>query len=421
MMPRCDVAIVGAGPAGSAAAFLLASAGFDVRLLDRVPFPRAKPCGECLSPGIDPFLDALGVRDHVRRAAPARLAGWQIIAPDGSTMLAPFQTMEGGRNGSIAIARSALDQILLDAAVGAGARFLPATRVLGVRFRDDRVVGIDAESDRNPVQIQARLTLGADGLRSVVARRVGARGRPPRRRKISFTMHLAGVTRLADFGEMHLAPGACAGLARVGGFDAAEAVANLTVVAEPGRCPLPPGRDSMDAWRTWLRRFPALRGRLDDARPLEGDSYRVMPMASGPFDKPVRFVAGPGFALIGDAAGYFDPFTGQGVTHALQDAFALAHAAMPNLSRTHGAHSSLAAYEADHDRRSRHAHSLQRTVDAALRYAPVAGLALRMLRRSPTARNALIAATADLLPPSALLSPRLLARSLREAIARQRQ
>src|SRR5215831_14372489 len=85
-----DVAIVGAGPAGSACAVHLARAGMDVVLVDRAAFPRDKPCAEYLSPASEPLLDELGVLDALEAAHPARLLGFRIFAPGGHVFQGDF-------------------------------------------------------------------------------------------------------------------------------------------------------------------------------------------------------------------------------------------------------------------------------------------------------------------------------------------
>ncbi len=85
-----DVAVVGAGPAGSATAIALARDGWRVALLDRATFPRDKPCAEYLSPAAEPLLAALDVRDELAATAPARLKGFRIYAPNGTVFQGDF-------------------------------------------------------------------------------------------------------------------------------------------------------------------------------------------------------------------------------------------------------------------------------------------------------------------------------------------
>jgi flavin-dependent dehydrogenase len=150
------------------------------------------------------------------------------------------------------------------------------------------------------------------------------------------------------------------------------------------------------------QQFPGLRGRLPDlcAEP-------PVWLASGPFDRPVRKVVDHGVALVGDAAGYFDPFTGQGIYQAMIGAerlaavasAALAHAGIVSRGR-------LAPYAATHARLTRGPRGVQRLIDAVLARVATGNAAIRLLARSRTLRTTLLGVTADLLPPHALLDPR---------------
>ena len=127
--------VVGAGPAGSVTALLLARSGLDVLLLDRTPFPRPKPCGDCLSAAATGLLSDLGLLDRVLDAGASRLSHWEIVAPDGTRATGRF-----GDATALALERRHLDLLVLQAAVEAGATFRQ-TRVTDLLFHDDRVVG----------------------------------------------------------------------------------------------------------------------------------------------------------------------------------------------------------------------------------------------------------------------------------------
>jgi flavin-dependent dehydrogenase len=199
-----DVVIVGAGPAGSTVAMLLARAGLRVLLLDRHAFPRSKPCGDCLSPNVTRLLDRLGVLDAVNAAGPARLAGWRIVSPGGRSFVARFAaiTDDPALSNALAVSRDRLDAVLLEGARAAGAEIRTGVRVTGLLPDGSGVVASDP--DATTVELRARLTVGADGLRSVVARRAGAVRRPAKLRKVSLTAHVDGVCFEEPIGEMHV-------------------------------------------------------------------------------------------------------------------------------------------------------------------------------------------------------------------------
>jgi menaquinone-9 beta-reductase len=412
---RAEVAIVGGGPAGAATALRLAHAGMDVLVLDRADFPRPKPCGECLSPAATLLLQELGVLPDVLALGPATLRGWRIIAPAGGRMEARFDDIAGPDalcGTAIAVERTALDSALLDAARRAGARVLTPVRVNGVVTDRGVVRGVIARNgDQADVTIRARLVIGADGLRSVVARELGLVARTPRLRKLSLTAHLPAVAGLDGFGELHLGPGVCAGVAPVG--EGADAACNLTIVVSEGAaCGVVRGPAARFA--AALALFPALQARCNGAAALDRQEIR----ASGPFDVPVRRVSGPGFALVGDAAGYFDPFTGQGICHALLGARRLADAVLAARSGSMPVTRALSRYARAQHRHRREAHALQRAIDCIVRSPALADRLIPAVQRSPGFRSALLGATGDLLPPRALLSPALLLTFLADNIRR---
>ncbi|HEY8469324.1 MAG TPA: FAD-dependent oxidoreductase [Longimicrobiales bacterium] len=408
-MSTCwDAIVVGAGPAGSATALLLARAGHHVLLLDRRHFPRAKPCGDCLSPEAARVLDRLGLLADVQAARPARLAGWRIIAPAGHAFEARFAEYANGDprlETGIAIRRESLDAVLLAGARRAGAVVRTGVHVTDL-LRDARghVAGIVARGENGaPLRLHARLVIGADGLRSVVARRLGLVRRGPRLRKLSLTAHVRGLAGPGRLGEMHLAAGACAGVAPVeepGDDDVASApLANITLVVDADRFGREAARDPLAFFRSMLARFPGLAPRL----PLLGSPLHLL--ASGPFDWPTRTVVADGAALVGDAAGYFDPFTGQGIYQALAGAELLAGEADLALRQGDVSARALRRYAARRRRMLRDARILQHLIDHVIRRPVLADAAIRRLARAPTAAAALIAATGDMLPPRRLLSP----------------
>ena len=174
---------MGAGPAGSTTALLLARAGASVLLLDRARFPRDKPCSEYLSPATTDVLERLGVGilAAVERTTHARLYGMKVVAPGGAAMVGRFRG--ASRPYSFAIPRTSFDAILVAAAARAGARVSEGTTVEDLVWDRGAVAGVVARSRNGQrATCRARIVIGADGLRSVVARRLGlVRTSPPRR------------------------------------------------------------------------------------------------------------------------------------------------------------------------------------------------------------------------------------------------
>ncbi|HEX6134296.1 MAG TPA: NAD(P)/FAD-dependent oxidoreductase [Longimicrobiales bacterium] len=390
-----DVIVVGAGPAGAVTALLLARAGVDVLLLDRATFPRAKPCGDCLSFGAGAVLHRLGLLDRLLAAPHARLRGWRIVAPDGAAFQARFDNGVAPIDCALAIERAVLDEILLRAALARGVSLRRAVVTDVVRDRAGAVTGVRT---RDGV-LGARITIGADGLRSVVAARLRARAGHGSLRKLSLTLHthVRGIGRL---GEMHVGDGICAGVAPV----APDGRCNVTVVADARRFGRDVARDPRAFAAAALASMPDLHGRIG-ARALEGCEI----LASGPFDRPVRRIAFDGAVLIGDAAGYYDPFTGQGVFQAIAAAELLAPHVWNALATGDVRARALRGYVHAHAALIAGPRLVQRGIELVLSRPALANRAIRRIGRAPAFARALLDVTGDAAAAHALLAPQALA------------
>ena len=395
--------VVGGGPAGSVTAMLLAREGFDVTLLDRYAFPRSKPCGDCLSPAANRVLMRLGVWDDVQRAAPAHLRGWRLFAPAGHSFSTTFDTVTGDPDvhTALAISRDRFDAVLLGHARGAGVAVRTGARVNEViRNIDGSVRGVRVDDAGVPMHLHARFTVGADGLRSVIARRLHARARNARLRKVSITIH-AELDKADDRGEMHVLPDGCIGIAPVTRGTNAR-THNVTIVLNHA------GRDAgvraRDALRARMRQLGAahVADQFDDA------------LTSGPFDWPTRRTVFDGAALVGDAAGYYDPFTGQGIFQALTTAEMLAENLSDALRRRRTVRAAdLREFARMQKRMTTGARRVQRIVEFVCARPHLANSVFAKFARDPLVARALIGVTGDLLPAGSLLSPALLARLAR--------
>ena len=381
MSRRWDVAVVGAGPAGSATALLLARAGARVLLLDRARFPREKPCSEYLSPESTRVLERLGkdVLQAVAAAAPAHLTGMKVVAPSGAGVVGRFETF------SFALPRTRFDAILRDAAEAAGAEVREGVKVEELLYEDGAVAGVAAGET-----YKARVVVGADGLRSVVARRLGkvlAIG--PRR--IAFTAHVADARGVNDLGEMHVGRPGYVGLGPVGG--------GVTTVAL-----VLPLREARRGERFFaeLDRFPGVAGRFDARRVVR----RVL--ATGPFARWSRrpVAKGGGALLVGDAADFFDPFTGQGIYSALRGAELAATAILETL--TSGA--SLNGYARARRREFAGKWLLERIIGIAVGWPTLIERVVGRMIRRPELADLLVRATGNCVPARVVLTPRVLAR-----------
>lgn len=406
MTRKAEIVIVGGGPAGAALALRLARAGRDVLLLERSRFPRDKPCGDCVNPGAVSELELLGVAERLRVAArPRPLAGWRVESPDGRAFQARFAIGDAEVTPvAWAIRRRDFDHALIDLAREAGASVEFGARVYDLSYRDGRVNGVVVRRGTRTAEIGAALVVGADGLRSVVRRRLGVTSRPPRLRKLALVAHTAGgpvEEGGAEFGELRVANDRVCGFAPLAG-DAA----NATLVvpgSEAARLAGDPRSYLIEA----LREFPVVYQRVRTWG-LERDV-----LVTGPFDVPVSRVCAPGALLVGDAAGYYDPFTGQGIHQALRGARLAAEVAGAVLERPSTERLAMWWYEIGMRRVFEPKRALQKLIEHAIQRPRLLSRAVGALGAQPsTSASRLLRAVGDLTTPLALGDPVFLFRFL---------
>lgn len=392
--------VAGAGPGGSAAAALFARAGLRVLLAERAAFPRDKACSEYMSPEAVRLLHQLGVLPALE-ASGAALEGTTVTAPGGARLHGAFARAghRPFRPTGLSVARRVLDAELAVAARRAGAVLLERTAVEALRRERGRVTGAvlrDHHGRRRAVA--ARLTVGADGLRSVVARGLGPRrqGRP---RRVAFVAHLEGVAGMGTSAEMHVGRLGYVGLNPIGGGRT-----NVAVVVPADRAAPARGR-AEGFFLERLAEFPVLVPRLEAARVVRGV------LATGPFAVWSGRVAADGAALVGDAADFFDPFTGEGIYSALRGAELLAEAAVPALDRpgpvTAGR---LAAYRRARWRAFAGKWAIERLVGYGMECPRLFDRAVARLGRRRGMADTFVGVTGDFVPARAVLNPMFLAR-----------
>lgn len=312
---RAELVIVGAGPAGLALATAAALRGISTVVLERQRLPIDKACGEGVMPAGLRVLEWLGASALLRPEDAAPIHGIRYVREDGVAAEGRLPAP-----GGLGIRRLALSRVLGERARQAGVTLLEHTQVTGVVRESGRARVIHRDGE-----VDAALVVAADGLHSPLRDAMGlSLPQPGATRRFGIRRHF----RLAPWSELvevHLGPGVEAYLTPAG----RERV-GVAMLWEPGA--------QKDSFESLLAHFPALQARVMDA-PFDSESR-----GAGPFLQTVRARTADRFALLGDAAGYVDAITGEGISLALVCAWTLA-SILPDALRTGATRESLASYE----------------------------------------------------------------------------
>ncbi len=302
-----DIIVVGGGPAGSATAILLALKGYRVALLDRAKFPRDKVCGEFISPGADAILAELGVLDRVELACKSRLMGVAVSAYEAEGFCADYPPLAGKSMTSLSVTRLEFDHTLWQRAGEVGVECFEGFQVADLEFEAGRVVGVSGwDASRVPFQFRARAVVDAGGRNAVSLRRLGLKKSRRSGGRLALAAHWEGVVGHISHCHMHISSPGYTGLAEVG-----PGKVNIVLVVSPDDLR---GMEPHKFYEESVLKNPLRAELLGSARPSE----KVRSVDSLAFS--VRPPSCGGLLLVGDATGFIDPFTGEGIFLSLRSA-----------------------------------------------------------------------------------------------------
>ena len=379
-MQHYDAIIVGGGVAGAFAALRLVRAKWQVALIEKGMRNRHKACGHCLHQRCFPVLERAGILDQVKAAATARTRAVRIHDGGARWLHAGFADDDHGAEGLV-ISRHELDQLIIDRAAEEGARVFQSTSaqlILNQRAR----AHVHVHQSSQCFQMRAPLVIGADGVGSAVARTAGLASRASAGRNYGCSFSIKSPVDLdAKQGtiELFLTRGGYLGMVgsgadhlhiamRIAAGNDMKGVRPLQFLHQNAKC------------HERLRMIGLHKAQSEDLRDF---------CATGPFPWRPSRVATDRIALIGDAAGYIEPFTGEGMTWALHSADALCSILM---QARPGTWNSIMARE--YARRWKkllsRRHALCQTFAAAMHSRRIAGMCLGAARRTPALTNHLV-------------------------------
>ncbi len=305
---RTDVLVVGAGPAGSAAAAWSARAGLDTLLLDAAVFPRDKTCGDGLTPRAIGELERLGLGDWLR----AHTVNQGLRAHGfGQTLLLPWPGGSLPDWGS-AVARTELDDHLRTTAIKSGAAAVDGARAVGVHMDGDRVRSVEIERGGEVVEVRCERLVVADGVRSPLGKLLGREWHRDTVYGVAGRAYVDSGMSDDPWISSHLELRGEDGdilsgygwIFPLGSGEVNIGVGTLATAKRPANIAIKP-----------LMKFYA--GERRDEFELSGD-LRLPTSALLPMGGAVSQVAGRNWALIGDAAGCVNPLNGEGIDYGLE-------------------------------------------------------------------------------------------------------
>ncbi|MDQ2778934.1 MAG: tryptophan 7-halogenase [Pseudomonadota bacterium] len=334
----CDVLVIGGGPAGSAAATLLARQGRDVLLIEKAHHPRFH-IGESLLPASGRLFEALGVREAVERIG-MRKWGVEFVSPQHAhTGQIEFaDAADPSLNYAWQVRRSELDELLFRHAAASGARTREGCQADKVDFDAEGATVQTRCEGGSRRQWRTRFVVDATGRDTLLARQQGSRRKDPLHDSAALYAHFRGAERL---------PGKLEGNISIFWFEhgwfwfipLADGHTSVGAVCWPQylktrRKPLP------DFFRDTIALCPPLAKRLAPAE-LLADTVE----ATGNYSYSAERASGERHVLLGDAYAFVDPVFSSGVHLALRSAFASADLIAARLDRPHEAAAAQRRFE----------------------------------------------------------------------------
>jgi len=323
-----DVVIAGGGPAGTSAAIHLARRGLRVQLVEQKKFPRAKLCGEFISPECVMHFERLGLVDRVLEAGGAHLKQTVFYSRSGRSINVPSEWFGSAQTYALGLSRAEMDQRLMMRAREVGVDVLEESQAIGLKLEDGRVRGVSLRQAGRQLSVTSLLAVDATGRSRALARCAETQGKTQRPAihsrptLVAFKAHLENASGARDQCEIYSYRGGYGGLNPI-----ENGLSNICFIVK-SRDVRASGNDADRVMREVLMTNPRAAQTLASARVRGG----WLAVSLGEFGrKPMVPVAG--LLSIGDAASFIDPFTGSGMLMALESGELAAHTIARHIAR----------------------------------------------------------------------------------------
>jgi menaquinone-9 beta-reductase len=388
-----DVVVVGGGPAGCAMALDLNRRGYNIALCDQAKFPRDKVCGEFISPGADPILAELGVLASIDALDPKRLKGVAISSYESEELEIDYPVSEetGIRPSSLSVPRYQLDALFLEQVRNAGVKVFEQHKVTDFIFDKGCVTGVKGwDETKTSFSLSSKMVVDAGGRNALSLRKFDLKQEPKGNTKIAFSAHWQGVHLPDDYCYMHVSRPGYTGISSVGNDRT-----NVVLVVDSSTL----GSEKPEALyhRVLMknsRRQKILQGgeRVEPVRSVESLGFAVKQVPCG------------GLVLVGDAMGFIDPFTGEGIYLSLRSAQLAGEVIHIGLQRSDFSRKYLSVYDVKRKKEFDEKFLLSRALQWLIYNRIFCNRVMKSLSMNPVLAETLAGVIGDILPAKKVIS-----------------
>jgi len=405
MKRRYDVIVIGGGPAGSATALFLARSGYSVVLLDQAVFPRDKVCGEFISPAADAILERLGVLASIKALSPVRLSGVAISSYEKAAFAVEYPSLPGSTcpMTSLSLPRMVFDRLLIERVKQKGVTLKEGHKVTDFIVEEGNVAGVRGRDElKTPFELRAQVVVDAGGRNSVSLRRFNLKKKSRGSRKIALAAHWTTLKPLEKYCSMHISHPGYTGIAPTG-----EGQINVVLVVD--KKSLQGQNDLHDFYVRTVLKNPLRRNLLDKAevgekvRSVDSLGFSVRPVQTG------------GLVLVGDASGFIDPFTGEGIYLSLRSAEIASSVIDQCFKRKDFSKDALAVYERARKKEFNKKFLLSKIFQRLIYCPPLCNRVIQTLAKNPNLSATVVGVIGDYIPAEKVVSLKFLWRLLAKA------
>jgi len=386
-MKSYDAIIIGAGPAGCASALFLHRAGYQVIVLDRALFPRDKVCGEFISPAADSILNDLGVLSSIEKENPERVRGVFISSYEGAELGIDYPPIEKGqeRPTSLSVPRFLLDNLLLKRLKDIGIEVLEQHSVDDFIFDSGNVSGVKArDSENKKLELAAKVVIDAGGRNAISLRRLDLKNNIKGEGKIAIAAHWKNIKLPQAYCYMHVGKPGYTGIAQVDRDSV-----NAVMIAGTSQVK---GQNIVEFYKNGItqniKRRELLAGAelAEEPRTVESLAFSVKAPQCG------------GLVLVGDASGFIDPFTGEGIYLSLRSAQLAAQMLDSAFQKQDFSKIKLAEYDQARSNEFSAKFTLSRILQKAIYNKRLCDLVVKTLSQNPSLANQIVGVIGDYYP-----------------------